>query len=69
MFDTLDFIMAFEGGECTAREIVEGFSELVRSGLAWTLQGTYGRGARSLIDQGYLSPDGTILVDLDSLDE
>ena len=58
---TLDFIMAFESGEASPTEIVEGFSELVKSGMAWSLQGFYGRTATALIEDGYLDSDGTIL--------
>lgn len=51
--DTLDFIMKYEGGECDDEEVVEGFQALINSGLAWTLQGHYGRTASALIDAGY----------------
>jgi len=53
--------MAFEDGELSDNEIIELFSELIKSGMAWQLQGFYGRFARDLIEQGYLSKDGKIL--------
>ena len=46
-------IIAYESGEMTERESVEFFSELIKNGLAWTLQGHYGRTAERLIDAGY----------------
>ena len=53
--------MAFESGELDNEATIELFSHLVKSGMAWTLQGSYGRAAASLIDQGYLSNEGDIL--------
>jgi hypothetical protein len=34
-------------------EIIEFFQELINNGMAWTLQGHYGRTAQALIEQGY----------------
>jgi len=51
-FDTVSFIMAFEDGQLDNDAIVEGFQHLIDSGLAWSLQGSYGRAAASLIEQG-----------------
>ena len=60
--DTLDFVMRLEQdpGGMSLREHVEGFGRLVRTGDAWTLQGSYGRQAKHLIELGYLDPDGTV---------
>jgi hypothetical protein len=52
MNDTLGFIMAYEAGELEQDEIIEGFQALIDSGLAWKLQGSYGRMASRLIDAG-----------------
>lgn len=54
-------LMAYEDGELDTTEIVELFSKLVRSGMAWQLQGMYGRQAMSLINRGYLDKEGNIL--------
>jgi hypothetical protein len=54
-------LMAYEDGELDTTEIVELFSKLVRSGMAWQLQGMYGRQAMTLIHSGYLDKDGNIL--------
>jgi hypothetical protein len=51
-FNTLDFIMAWEGGELDDEETIEGFQHLIDQKLCWQLQGCYGRMAKHLIDQG-----------------
>ena len=52
-FDTLGFIMQYEGeGFEDEQEVIDGFQHLIDSGLAWSLQGSYGRMAASLIEQG-----------------
>ena len=37
------------------------FSEIIKSGVVWQLQGFYGRTAKGLIDNGYISTEGEIL--------
>jgi hypothetical protein len=59
--DIVELIIEYELGELNAQEILDLFSKLVKSGMAWTLQGHYGRVANALIERGYLSKDGTIL--------
>ena len=51
--DTVGFIMAYEDGQLEEDEIIQGFQNLIDQGLAWTLQGSYGRMARALIDAGH----------------
>lgn len=55
-FDAVGFIMEFEAGELDHDQIVEGFQELINSGLVWQLQGSYGRAAARLIEDGYCNP-------------
>jgi hypothetical protein len=52
--DLIDKIIAYESGELTDQQLVYLFAELVKSGMAWTLQGHYGRTAAALIDAGYI---------------
>ena len=54
-------IMDFEGGELTPAETVELFAMLVKSGMAWRLQGFYGRMAVDLIESGLISEEGEVL--------
>jgi hypothetical protein len=51
-FDTVGFIIDFESGECSDERVIEGFQHLIDTGMAWTLQGAYGRMAKGLIEQG-----------------
>lgn len=53
--DTVDKIIAFEQGELTDEDTLELFQELVDSGAAWQLQGSYGRMAQALIEQGLVT--------------
>lgn len=55
-------IMAYENGELGLEETVALFADLVRTGLAWRLQGSYGRMAQSLIEEGLISEDGEDLL-------
>ena len=46
-------IIEYENGELDEQETVKFFQDLIDTGLAWTLQGHYGRTARALIDAGH----------------
>lgn len=50
----VDKIIAYECGELNDEGVIELFQELVDSGLAWSLQGHYGRTAKALIEAGYV---------------
>jgi hypothetical protein len=46
-------IIAYEQGELDEEGIIDMFQQLINSGLAWEMQGSYGRTAKALIDAGY----------------
>jgi hypothetical protein len=51
--DIVDKIIDYEGGEMSDDEIITFFQELINSGMAWQLQGSYGRMATRLIEAGH----------------
>jgi hypothetical protein len=53
-------LISYEGGELDDAETLELFGTLVRSGMAWTLQGSYGRTANQMIESGYLTREGEV---------
>jgi hypothetical protein len=59
--DLVSKIIAWESGELSDNETIEFFSELVKNGMAWSLQGMYGRFAMGLIENGFLSRSGEVL--------
>lgn len=58
-----DQIIAYESGQLETVEVVELFGHLIKNGMAWSLQGSYGRNAKALIDSGYISKDGEVNYD------
>ena len=56
----VNLIIAFESGELTTEEQIELFARLIKSGMAWTLQGHYGRTAKHLIEIGAIDNEGNI---------
>lgn len=60
-FDIVGLIMEYEAGELDAEDTLTLFSKLVQNGMAWKLQGHYGRTAAVLIESGYLDSNGMIL--------
>ncbi len=49
----VDKIIAYECGKMDDEQTIEMFQELIDDGSAWTLQGSYGRTARALIEAGH----------------
>ncbi len=54
-FDLTTRIIEFETGEATEEQVIELFQYLVDTGLAWSLQGTYGRTAEALLEAGVIT--------------
>lgn len=55
-FDVTGAIIEYESGEMSREGIIELFQYLVDTGMAWQLQGSYGRMAQTLIAGGYIKP-------------
>ena len=49
-------IIKYEEGEMNEDEMISLFQELVNTGMAWSLQGHYGRTAMHLIEEGLIQP-------------
>lgn len=55
-FDVVDEIIRYEAGELEMDEVIALFDHLVQTGMAWELQGSYGRTATDLINAGLIAP-------------
>ena len=65
MYDIIGNMISFEDGELSDIEVLQLFSHLIKTGQCWSLQGSYGRAAATLIKDGYIDRDsGTILKDV-----
>jgi len=53
--DQLDAMIAWEQGDLDEEGTIALFQNLVNSGLAWQLQGCYGRMAAALIEAGLVT--------------
>lgn len=55
-------IIAYEQGELDEADTLALFGELIATGMAWSLQGSYGRQAAAFIEAGLISREGEVLV-------
>ena len=62
---SVDFIIDFESGLATEKQVIENFADGIKDGSVWQLQGFYGRTARDLIEAGLVSEDGEVLCEFD----
>jgi hypothetical protein len=63
----IDMLIDFEQGNLSEADTVKLFSELVKTGMAWNLQGFYGRTAMDMIKSGVLDRHGNILMNLEEV--
>lgn len=56
----VDLIMEHESGNLSDLQTLELFAELIKTGQVWSLQGSYGRDATSLIRSGMVTSEGVI---------
>lgn len=68
-FDLVTYIIEFEEGTLDLEGVLALFSHLIRTGQAWSLQGSYGRAASNLIENGIIAQDGTILKSAEELND
>lgn len=54
--DLINKVISFESGTMHCDDMVQFFQDLIDSGLAWELPGTYGRQAKILLDSGFCHP-------------
>ena len=56
----INSLLQYEGGEMKNEEFFYLYSFLIKTGRVWQMQGHYGRQARQLMDNGYISANGKI---------
>ena len=64
-YDQVGAIMSYESGDMAPEDVLKLFSHLIKTGLAWQLQGSYGRAAAQLIENGWLDDKGNILREVE----
>lgn len=56
--NTFQYMMEFESGELTTKNVLKLFCNLIENGQAFRLQGFYGRQAMDFLDQGFIVKKG-----------
>lgn len=70
-FNDYDTVMIVEGVEELEHpyEYLEAIAHLIKTGLAWTLQGFFGRTCMGYIEEGLVSRTGDLLIDRRGFEE
>lgn len=55
MLNLVNQIIEYESGELSEDKVIQLFQDLVDTGYAWSLQGSYGRTAKALIEARYVT--------------
>jgi hypothetical protein len=61
MTDLINKIIEYENGDMKDSDVIDFFAELIKDGKAWSLQGCYGRMAKRLIKDKFISEKGKVL--------
>lgn len=62
LYTACSIIEGFDGEEHTQKEELEAWSFIAKNGAWKTLQGWYGRSLNNLVENGYITWDGKILI-------
>lgn len=60
MMDLMQRVVQYESEANSLEWIVQLFADLIATGLAWQLQGRYGREAKAMIDEGIITVQGDV---------
>jgi hypothetical protein len=60
----IDLIIQYENGELDDQQVVFLFADLIATGQAWALQGSYKRTARKLIEAGWIDSKGNVSLNV-----
>jgi hypothetical protein len=55
-YEAISIIETDNPDDVTEEDIIAAFQHLIDNGVAWTLQGSYGRAAKALIERGICTP-------------